>query len=74
MYNSIRTVYNIKMNTSNETLVIDPPSGWRYGFPRPAPAAGVDINTWLVEHGYPQALVDEFGGKPVPCRYWVARD
>ena len=74
MYNSIRTVYNTIMSTSNETLVIDPPSGWRYGFPIAAPPADADLNTWLVAKGYPQFEVDKFKGKPVPCRYWLHRD
>lgn len=56
-------------------LVIDPPSGWMYGFPKPAPKdLGSDkLNKWLVENGYPQKEIDVFKGK-VPCRYWEAEE
>ena len=45
------------------TLIIDPPSGWKYGFPKPIPEdRRYDSVTWLVEQGYPQELIDELGG------------
>lgn len=55
--------------------LVDPPEGWKYGFPKPAPE-GVDpaefeknenMNKWLVENGYPQALIDLYRGR-VRCR------
>jgi hypothetical protein len=55
--------------------LIDPPEGWKYGFPKPAPV-GADrvefeknetINKWLVENGYPQALIDMYHGH-IRCR------
>jgi hypothetical protein len=42
-------------------MLIDPPSGWMYGFPKQLPKDVQNINTWLVENGYPQRLIDEFG-------------
>lgn len=59
------------MMTFNKTLMIDPPSGWKYGFPKPVPEAffdeGFDLGNWLVACGYP--------AKDVPLaikysRYW----
>lgn len=56
-------------------LIIDPPGGWRYGFPKPAPTAidtiysDFELNKWLVDNGYPQAEIDKFHGR-VPYRYW----
>ena len=47
--------------------MIDPPSGWRYGFPKPAHeeyhTLGDDFNllSWLVDEGYPQAEIDACG-------------
>lgn len=39
------------------TLIIDPPSGWRYGFPKPIPEDvffdAAAFRAWLVEQGYP---------------------
>jgi hypothetical protein len=41
--------------------MIDPPSGWRYGFPKPVPEAffsdGFDFGGWLITCGYPAADV-----------------
>jgi hypothetical protein len=50
--------------------MIDPPSGWQYGFPKPIPEdRRQDVNAWLVEQGYPQKLIDAFG-EHFYCRYW----
>jgi hypothetical protein len=40
---------------------IDPPSGWKYGFPKELPNHVTDINKWLVENGYPQREIDRLG-------------
>lgn len=48
---------------------IDPPSGWRYGFPKALPD-DLDrkyLRQWLIDNGYPENEVD-FGMKY--CRYW----
>jgi len=40
-------------------LWIDPPSGWRYGFPKIwDPQQEPDIKTWLIESGYPADQVN----------------
>jgi len=41
-----------------KTLIIDPPEGWRYGFPKPIPNEMVIANEeifskWLTDNGYP---------------------
>lgn len=42
--------------------IIDPPSGWKYGFPKPIPEdRRYDALTWLVEQGYPQSEIDDLG-------------
>jgi hypothetical protein len=51
--------------------MIDPPGGWRYGFPKEIPADRLeDVNAWLLEQGYPKWLIDP------DCRYrsWLERD
>jgi hypothetical protein len=54
--------------------IIDPPSGWKYGFPKPIPEdRRYDSLTWLVEEGYPQELIDELG-EHFFCRYWEQPD
>lgn len=46
--------------------LVDPPSGWKYGFPKACSAELVEDKTWnmikwCVEQGYPQSEVDYFG-------------
>jgi hypothetical protein len=36
----------------------DPPSGWKYGFPKKIPENVVDFRKWLIESGYPEKDVD----------------
>jgi len=49
--------------------VIDPPSGWKYGFPKFLPDYVTDVKAWLVEQGYPAREI-EACGKHFYCRYW----
>ncbi len=45
---------------------VDPPSGWRYGFPRLYdPSKDGPMWAWMIAHGYPKALAD----KGMPCQY-----
>ena len=53
--------------------VVDPPSGWMYGFPK---AFDHDPNVetveeWYVRNGYPQQLIDQ--GMLRHVRYWDFR-
>jgi hypothetical protein len=52
--------------------IIDPPSGWMYGFPKPIPEdRKKDVIVWLVEQGYPQSEIDGLGEIFTNCcRYW----
>ena len=49
------------------TLMVDPPSGWKYGFPKPVHEEyyslenDFDMNRWLVSEGYPQTEIDACG-------------
>jgi hypothetical protein len=39
--------------------LVDPPSGWMYGFPRKYnPNPGEDLRAWLIRVGYPEKEVD----------------
>jgi hypothetical protein len=43
-------------------MIIDPPGGWKYGFPRPIPVEELKrVREWLVENGYPQKEMDSYG-------------
>jgi len=43
--------------------MIDPPSGWRYGFPKELPKEikPGGINDWLISEGYPKEVIDDLG-------------
>jgi hypothetical protein len=50
---------------------IDPPSGWKYGLPKPYdPVLGQSIDEWLLANGYPQSEIDQWLGDGPPCRVW----
>lgn len=64
--------------------VCDPPSGWKYGFPRTIPQNVLEAieqerresnNTrnafieWLLKCGYPQQIID-LHGDHFFCRFW----
>lgn len=53
---------------NNLKTMIDPPSGWRYGFPKELPQNVGNMRTWLIENGYPEQEVD-FALRY--CRMWV---
>lgn len=50
---------------------IDPPSGWKYGFPKVLPDDVKDIRTWLIENGYPEKDVDFALNH---CRQWIEEE
>jgi hypothetical protein len=45
--------------------LVDPPSGWKYGFPKQyIESDGLepkDLKEWLVRNGYPQSEIDSLG-------------
>lgn len=51
-----------------KVLIVDPPSGWRYGFPAPVKE---DYRQQLLDHKYPDEDI-EFAVKH--SRYWEHED
>lgn len=48
------------------SLIYDPPSGWRYGFPKEYnPLPGETLEQTLRRDGYPQHEIDNGGSKHV---------
>lgn len=41
--------------------MIDPPSGWMYGFPKEIPEDVDNTTKWLVDNGYPEKLIKDLG-------------
>jgi len=59
------------MTKQPEGWVIDPPEGWRYGFPRLFnPEEGETDEEWFLRMGYPQEEIDR--GMLKYCRKWRA--
>lgn len=48
---------------------IDPPSGWKYGFPKVLPEGVENVMEWLLENGYPQWEIDSCG-EHFHCGHW----
>lgn len=59
--------------TGEMKRMIDPPSGWRYGFPKVIPNDVKDVRKWLVENGYPQSEIDSYGDY-FYTRVWLEKD
>lgn len=58
-----------------KTIIIDPPSGWKYGFPKPVSQEVLGnqekLTNWLMLQGYPE--------KEIPLavkysRYWKVEE
>lgn len=61
---------NKHCHTNNKKTYIDPPSGWKYGFPKVLPEGvktNEQIKDWLKKEGYPVKDLD-FALKY--SRYW----
>lgn len=53
-------------------MLIDPPSGWRYGFPKPyVNPDNKPLEDWLLENGYPQFEIDL--GMAKHCRFIASK-
>lgn len=53
--------------------MIDPPSGWKYGFPKPyideKGNEPTDSREWLIKNGYPKHEIESYG-EWFSCRFW----
>lgn len=50
-----------KETTTTKRKMIDPPEGWRYGFPKEIPEHVDDTRKWLIENGYPEKEIEALG-------------
>lgn len=51
-----------------KVMVVDPPEGWKYGFPKRVSNDESPNEEWFLENGYPQYLIDQ--GMLNYCRMW----
>ena len=64
----------------SKVTMCDPPSGWKYGFPKPVHeeyhtlgSDDFDLIGWLKDEGYPQSEIDACGDH-FYCRYFWETD
>lgn len=55
-------------------ILVDPPEGWKYGFPKMAPdnwleMSEQEIEEWFIDKGYPVQLIDQGMLKHLRCIY-----
>ena len=50
--------------------MIDPPSGWLYGFPKEIPEHIDDTRAWLIENGYPEKEIEALGDSFYVRGWW----
>ena len=54
----------------NTIVWVDPPSGWKYGFPKMYDnQKNPDFFKWMVDNGYPQSIIDR-NPDGLDCRMW----
>lgn len=54
-------------------IMVDPPSGWKYGFPKMLPEElpqPWSLTIWLVSEGYPEIELLKFGDFLPYVRQW----
>lgn len=58
------------------TRYVDPPEGWRYGFPKVLPNDWQDhyetLHAWMLANGYPEELLAGLSLRY--CRIWKKED
>jgi len=58
---------------TNKKVWVDPPGGWKFGFPKVWDGEGSIID-WLRDNGYPQSWLDGFGESDIPVRFWSVEE
>jgi|LauGreDrversion4_2_1035121.scaffolds.fasta_scaffold284926_3 hypothetical protein len=60
------------MKDTKKVHMIDPPGGWKYGFPKVVPKTfetWEEQKAWLISEGYPEKEIDKMG-EHFYCRHW----
>ena len=69
MVSKPKTVNPEKVAGFGAVMIVDPPSGWMYGFPRPYnPKKNESDEKWFARMGYPQRLIVD--GMLEHLRWW----
>lgn len=60
------------MTDQKKKIWIDPPEGWRYGFPKLFESS-TDMTSWLIENDYPKQIIEDMGDN-FYVRCWYASE
>ena len=70
---TIQKFYAI-INNMSKKIWIDPPAGWKYGFPKVYDqSVDGDCTAWMLKNGYPQREIDSCGNH-FHVRMWAYDD
>ena len=60
---------------NNIKVWVDPPEGWKYGFPKfyMKDNKPGNFNKWLISNGYPAKIITYFGNS-FDCRFWEEKE
>lgn len=56
-----------------KVTMIDPPGGWKYGFPKPLPEPRPEpwnLTLWILSEGYPETELAKYGDFFPYLRQW----
>lgn len=61
----------------SKVTMVDPPHGWKYGFPKAVPQEIMQLDQskfreWIINEGYPEVMVGK--GLLEHCRWWVEEE
>lgn len=59
-----------RRKVANTHIMVDPPSGWKYGFPKRMPTGTEDVGQWLIDNNYPE---DDVEFALAHCRMWMSK-
>lgn len=64
----------LQLKDDKMVKMIDPPEGWKYGFPKVFDfKEGDNFHEWLVNNGYPIETIKSYGDH-FYCRYWTQEE
>ena len=68
------SLWRKRMSIKSNKMWVDPPEGWRYGFPAIYdPDADGQLSEWIVRKGYPLLTIKEYG-ESWTIRCWPAEE
>lgn len=60
----------------SKPVMVDPPEGWKYGFPKLYDKKNQEGNMfdWLIREGYPEEKIKHYGRSNFFCTFWYPEE